>query len=46
LPGIGFGTALLLASQFKSAKDVVTAAQVNTYFWERVRTSKIRTPKV
>jgi ERCC4-type nuclease len=31
LPGIGFGTALLLASQFKSAKDVVTAAQVNTY---------------
>jgi hypothetical protein len=29
LPGVGFGTALLLASNFKSVKDFVNAAQVS-----------------
>jgi ERCC4-type nuclease len=28
LPGVGFGTALLLAANFKSVKDFVNAAQV------------------
>ena len=31
LPGVGFGTALLLAANFKSVKDFVNAAQVGIF---------------